>query len=89
MITDGQWEMSYAVQTAATIDASKDKLDYYNSLKNAHRLVGILIISSIIMGLVLYPFYNPPLYVVLIFIFIQFLICMLSRNYGSSNNTCK
>lgn len=72
MITDGQWEMSYAVQTAATIDASKDKLDYYNSLKNAHRLVGMLIISSIIMGLVLYPFYNPPLYVVLIFIFIQF-----------------
>ena len=59
LITDAQWDMSYSIFTAATIDSSKNELKYKESLKNAHKLVILLITSTLIMGSVLYFYYKP------------------------------
>jgi len=71
LIMDAQWDMSYSIITAATIDASKDKLKYKESLKNGYKLVGLLIASSIIMGVPLYFYYKPLLWLVSLFVGIQ------------------
>ncbi|MBQ2937861.1 MAG: hypothetical protein IJE05_03140 [Clostridia bacterium] len=71
LITDAQWDMSYAVITAATIDSSKDELKYKESRKNAHILVLLLIISTLIMGAALNFYYQPELWLVAIFVGIQ------------------
>ena len=38
LISDAQWDMSYSVVTAATIDSSKNQLNYKESLKNGYKL---------------------------------------------------
>ena len=73
LIMDAQWDMSYSIITAATIDASKDNLKYKESLKNGYKLVGLLISSSIIMGIPLYFYYKPVLSIIAIFVGIQFI----------------
>ena len=49
LIADAQWDMSYSIQTAATIDSSKDKLNFKESLRNGHKLVGLLVTSTLIV----------------------------------------
>ena len=71
LIMDAQWDMSYSILTAATIDASKDNLKYKESLKNGYKLVGLLIASSILMGIPLYFYYKPVLWIVAIFVGVQ------------------
>lgn len=78
LITDSQWDMSYAIITAATIDASRDKVDYQKSLKNGKNLILLLIISSIIMCLLLYPIYQPSLWVLAIFFGVQLINLIVS-----------
>lgn len=73
LITDAQWDMSYAIITAATIDSSKNELKYKESRKNAYILVLLLIISTLIMGVVLNFYYKPALWLVAIFVGIQIL----------------
>lgn len=71
LVADAQWDMSYSISTAATIDSSKDQLNYKESLKNAHKLVGLLTTSTLIMGSVLYFYYKPVLWIVAIFVGVQ------------------
>jgi len=71
LIMDAQWDMSYSIITAATIDSSKNNLKYKESLKNGYKLVGLLITSSIIMGIPLYFYYKPVLWIVAIFVGVQ------------------
>ena len=71
LVADAQWDMSYSISTAATIDSSKDQLNYKESLKNAHKLVGLLATSTLIMGSVLYFYYKPVLWIVAIFVGVQ------------------
>lgn len=71
LIMDAQWDMSYSIITAATIDASKNKLYYRESVKNSYKLISLLITSSLIMGFVLYFYYKPVLWIVSIFVGIQ------------------
>ena len=78
MITDAQWDMSYSIITAATIDSSKDKLKYEESLKNANKLARILVLSSLLMGIVLYWFYKPNLLIVAIFLGVEFFDILLT-----------
>ena len=98
MISDTQWDMSYSIITAATIDASKDKLNYKESLKNSRKLVAMLILSILLMGGALYPFFKPSLSVVAIFVGVQIInlilfpkICIrqqyLQINYSAKKNT--
>lgn len=71
LIMDTQWDMSDSIRTAATIDASKNKVEYKKSIKDAYKLVALLLLSSFIMGSVLYFFYKPELWVIAILVGVQ------------------
>ena len=49
IVSDTQWDMIYAIQTAVHIDVSKEKFSFKEHLKNGYKLAAILILSSIIM----------------------------------------
>ncbi len=58
LITDTQWDIAYAIKTVAQIDITKKEFSYNEHIKNSRKLVYLLIISSIIMGIILYPSYK-------------------------------
>lgn len=66
LITDTQWDIGGAIKTVAQIDIAKKEFSYKEHMKNSMKLTYMLIASSGIMGLILYPFYNADLTVVLI-----------------------
>lgn len=67
IITDVQWDISYNVGTIAKIDISQGYFNYKTHRKNALLLSLILNISIILLFFILYPFYTPNIYIVLIF----------------------
>lgn len=75
LITDTQWDISDAIKTVAQIDIAKKEFSYKEHMKNSRKLVWLLIISSIIMWIILYPFYKVDITVTLIIVGIE-LICM-------------
>jgi len=89
LISDAQWDMSYSVQTAATIDASKNQLNYKESLKNGYKLVGLLTTSTVIMGSVLYFYYKPVLWVTAIFVGVQIFDMFLSPKIWIKRQYCQ
>lgn len=89
LIADAQWDMSYSVLTAATIDSSKNQLNYKESLKNGHRLVGLLTTSTLIMGSVLYFYYKPVLWIVAIFVGVQIFDMFLSPRIWIKQQYCQ
>ena len=58
LITDTQWDTADAIVTAATIDISKNEFNYKYHKNNAYKLLGILFITSLIMFICLYGFYD-------------------------------
>lgn len=58
MITDTQWDISYAIKTVAQIDITKKDFSYKEHMKNSRKLIYLLIISTFIMGIILYPSYK-------------------------------
>lgn len=58
LITDTQWDIAYAIKTVAQIDIAKKEFSYKNHMINSKKLIYILIFSTIIMGIILYPSYN-------------------------------
>lgn len=89
IISDAQWDMSYSIVTAATIDSSKNQLKYKESLKNGYKLVGILIASTLIMGSVLYFYYKPVLWLVAIFVGIQIVDMLVSPRIWIKQQYCQ
>lgn len=75
LITDTQWDISDAIKTVAQIDIAKKEFSYKAHMKNSRKLVWLLIISSIIMWILLYPFYKVDIIATLIIVGIE-LICM-------------
>ena len=73
LITDIQWDMSTAIKTVAKIDIVKNKFDYMEHFKNAIKFTSLLITSVILMGLIVYPIYNPNLLIVCSFVFLHIL----------------
>ncbi len=66
LITDTQWDISYAIKTVAQIDIAKKKFSYKEHIINSRKLIYILIISTFIMGVVLYPIYKVDIVATLI-----------------------
>ena len=89
LITDAQWDMSYAIITTATIDSSKNKLNYKESVKNAYKLVTLLILSTVVMGLLLYFYYNPVMWLLLIFVGVQTLDMILIPTVWIKQQYCQ
>ena len=73
LITDIQWDISGAIKTVAKIDIVKKKFDYDYHFKNAIKFTSLLIVSVILMGVLLYPIYNPNLFIVCIFVLLHIL----------------
>ena len=71
LITDTQWDISYAIKTVAQIDITKKVFSYKEHIKNGKKLIYILIISTFIMGLILYPSYKADIMSTLIMVSIE------------------
>ena len=77
IVSDTQWDMIYAIQTAVHIDVSKEKFSFKEHLKNGYKLAISLILSSIIMAFVLYRLYNPDIMIFLIYFFVQIVFMLV------------
>lgn len=89
LITDAQWDMSYSILTAATIDSSKDKLRYKESVKNSYKLIALLIISILVMGVSLYFYYKPVLWIIAIIVGVQILDLILIPTIWIKQQYCQ
>lgn len=75
LITDMQWDISDTIKTVAQIDIAKRELSYKEHIKNSKKLSCGLIVSSIVMGIILYPFYNVDIKATLI-VAVTELVCL-------------
>ncbi len=71
LITDTQWDIAYAIKTVTQIDITKKEFSYKEHMKNSKKLVYLLIVSSIIMGIILYPSYRVDITATLIIVSIE------------------
>ena len=71
LITDTQWDVSYAIKTVAQIDITKKDFSYKEHMKNSRKLIYILIISTFIMGIALYPSYKVDITATLLIVGIE------------------
>ena len=71
LITDTQWDIAYTIKTVAQIDITKKEFSYKEHMKNSKKLVYLLIVSSIIMGIILYPSYRVDITATLIIVSIE------------------
>lgn len=68
LITDTQWDVSDSVKTVAQIDITKKDFSYKEHIKNSQKLIYILIASTFIMEIVLYPSYKVDVVATLIMV---------------------
>lgn len=86
LITDCQWDSFEAISEVAKIDLAKKKFNYKEHIKNAYKLLFILLITVFLMFLFLHNMYNLDLKLVsiyLIFEIVNFAIYPIYRI-----NTC-
>lgn len=82
LITDTQWDTADAIVTNATIDISKNNFNYKEHRRNAYRLLGILFLTSLIMFILLYRFYDLNFKITMIYFtfeIVNFLIYPIYR----------
>lgn len=98
LITDCQWDSFDAIQTVANIDISQEKFNYKEHIKNAYKLLMILLSSVFLMFIFLYHYYSLNMKLVFIyFVFelVNFMIypiyrihtCYLQLEYSSMKTT--
>lgn len=71
LITDTQWDISNAIKIVAQIDIAKRLFSYKEHIKNSRKLIYLLIISTFIIGLILYPSYKVDMVATLIIVGIE------------------
>lgn len=67
LITDTQWDTADAIVTTAQIDISKNNFNYKQSLINAYKFILILFLSSLLMFVSLFYFYDLDMKLTLIY----------------------
>ena len=98
LVTDTQWDTIDAISTVAKIDISRGCFNYYEHRKNAYQLLGILFISILVLMLIMLPFYELNILLVLLYLsvdIIGFLVypiyriktCFLQLEYSSFKTT--
>ena len=94
LITDTQWDGIDAIATVAKIDISRNDFNYKKHRNNAYKLLGILFITILLLFIIVFPFNELNLMLVLIYLIfeiINFLIypiyriktCYLQLEYSS------
>lgn len=68
LVTDMQWDIAHAIPVVAKIDIAKKEFSYKEHLKNAYKLIGILVASILVMTFALYNQYNPDMRIAAIII---------------------
>lgn len=68
LITDTQWDSFEAISTVAKIDISKNEFNYKEHRNNAYKLLAILLVTTFIMLLISYKFYDLNLEITLIYL---------------------
>jgi hypothetical protein len=81
LITDTQWDISNAIKTVAQIDIAKRLFSYKEHMKNSRNLIYLLIISTFIMGLLLYPSYKVDITAKLLIVGIDIFIYVSNVYY--------
>lgn len=81
LITDAQWDITHSIGVATRVDIVKNKFKYSEHLKNAFKLIGIILISIIAMFGILYPIYKPQLNITLIYVGIEIINFILYPLY--------
>ena len=70
LITDTQWDAFGAISTVAKIDISKGEFNYKEHIKNAYKLLGIIVLTIWIMLIIAFKFYKLDL--IITFIYLSF-----------------
>jgi hypothetical protein len=86
LITDTQWDTFGAITEAANIDISKSKFNYKEHIKNAYKLLFILLITVFLMFIVLFKFYDLNIKLVAIYFNFELLNFLMYPVYRI--NTC-
>ena len=81
MITDTQWDAFLAIDTVAKIDISKRKFNYKKHIKNAYKLVAILLSTTFLMFLILYKHYELNIILTLIYLSVDIINILLEPIY--------
>ena len=81
LITDAQWDSFYAIDTVAKIDISKQRFRYKEHLKNAYRLLVLLLLSILLMYLGMRGSYELDNGILLLFIGVHVLTLALYPLY--------
>lgn len=71
LITDTQWDIARVIKTVAQIDITKKVFSYKEHMINSRKLVYILILSTFIMGISLYPSYRVDIKATLFIIAVE------------------
>lgn len=81
LITDTQWDISSAIKTVVQIDIAKRLFSYKEHMKNSRKLIYLLIISTFIMGLILYPSYKVDITATLLIVGIELISLYMYPTY--------
>ena len=81
LITDTQWDISNAIKIVAQIDIAKRLFSYKEHMKNSRKLIYLLIISTFIMGLILYPSYKVDITATLLIVGIELISLYMYPTY--------
>lgn len=81
LITDTQWDISSTIKTVAQIDIAKRLFSYKEHMKNSRKLIYLLIISTFIMGLILYPSYKVDITATLLIVGIELISLYMYPTY--------
>lgn len=98
LITDCQWDTFDAIVVVAQIDISQGEFYMKEHLRNAYKLLQLLLLSTILMGAILIPFFRVELNLVIIYFMFELLnftiypiyrikTCFLQLEYSSGKVT--
>ncbi len=71
LVTDTQWDSLSAIETVAKIDISKGKFNYKEHRRNAYRLLGILLFTTLLMIAILYRYYKLNFIITLMYLSVE------------------
>ncbi len=78
LITDAQWDATGAISTTVKIDVANENYNHKKSVKNSFIYSCILVLSSLVMFVVLFSFYQLNLKIVLIIMAFQYTDFLIS-----------
>ncbi len=82
LVTDTQWDAFGAVDTVAKIDISKGNFNYKEQKRNAYKLLGILLLTTFIMLVFSYKYYELNLVITLLYLSVEIINFLLEPLYG-------